>query len=207
VRGFDSRAALPPHPTSLGFASARSPSPTRGEGKRACGAFCIPTETSNHPGKLHRSRGAHAPEVSSGGPRFEKRGGRRADEAQPVRLCARLLGPRGASRRAVRRSPSAPGRAFGGLTPVRQRAPRGGVLVPPGGVRRRPGACLARARARAPARSPRAGATGSCPSGDRTSWNIVLDWRAGISFHGNVILILGRAFARGWKDFSKTIPL
>jgi hypothetical protein len=33
ARGSDSRATLTPHPSSLGFASARAPSATRGEGK------------------------------------------------------------------------------------------------------------------------------------------------------------------------------
>jgi hypothetical protein len=34
-------ASPPPHPPSLGFASTRAPSPTRGEGKRARGAFFL----------------------------------------------------------------------------------------------------------------------------------------------------------------------
>ena len=118
----------------------------------------------------------------------KRRGGRRATRRGSPMLRAILLGPRGALRRAVRRflrrraalfgSPlrSASGLRLRPLSGGRARKPRanlGGppsasssrrVFVPAGGAPAPPGSVACWPRPRAPARSPRAGATGSRPS-------------------------------------------
>ncbi len=152
-------------------------------------------DASIHPGKLHRSRGANAPEGCSpvipgggvdprlrGGKPPQKARGTARRDARPVRLCtpscegvAPLGAPSRLSPRDLAPRSSAPGRAswdvalaaVSRLRPVpAQRAPRSPVVVPDG---RSPGAARVRgershARERR-ALTPRAGATGSCPSG------------------------------------------
>ena len=135
-----------------------------------------------HAVKLHRSRGADAPELccprppgAGSSPRKKARGTARQAAHSPYRHAN--LGPRGASRRAVSAFFAAPGRAFGQNASARRpfwAAPcrrahavsellAGGRSAPgrsPGAARAR---ALLRARPRAPARSPRDGATGSRP--------------------------------------------
>jgi hypothetical protein len=144
-----------------------------------------------HLGKLHRSRGAQAPEFCCRDPRLKKARETACQEARASPFARGLCGPRGASRRAVRRfcgaraalsdvplRPASGSRApppfWVGLALRASGRPGGppsasssrGVVVPPGREpRRRPSARPAKPRPRAPARTPRAGATGSRPLG------------------------------------------
>jgi hypothetical protein len=125
-----------------------------------------------HPGKLHRSRGAHAPEFWDHGPRLKRRGGRRAQRrshslcactvAGARRLSARRLGdfsspgPRFLVSVPVSSWSAAPVRLIGlsrlgpsetfGTVPVQQ-APCGAVVMPPDRVPGRP-ECVAANHAR-----------------------------------------------------------
>jgi hypothetical protein len=138
-----------------------------------------------HLGKLHRSRGAQAPEFCCRDPRLKKARGTARQEARASPFARGLCGPRGASRRAVRRfcgagprfltfrfaPPPALGRRplLGGPCPSSLgQAWRPAVSELLAGGRSAPGRNPGAARARgprAPARTPRAGATGSRPLG------------------------------------------
>jgi hypothetical protein len=172
-----------------------------------------------HLGKLQRSRGAQAPEFWGHRmpglpgirhfqvPRLKKARGTARQEARASPFARGLCGPRGASRRAVRRfcgagprfltfrlsPPPALGRRplLGGLC----RSSLGQALRPAvsellaGGrsaTGRNPDAARARwparHRPRAPARTPRAGATGSRPLGGSGEREYKLIWKAGDKF-------------------------
>ena len=162
-----------------------SPRP-RGERENYAAAVSFSGGAHSHAGKLHRSRRANAPEVChrrpglpgirhSKHPRPKARGTARRG-ARPILWHTELLAPRGASRRAVAASCTAPGRASGVGSSACRRftggrpspAPISELLAAGHSARgRSPGA----ARKRWPAKpspagagpNPRAGATGSCP--------------------------------------------